>query len=78
VISQLFLGTFVGASLSSGALIAGKFVPGYYVTDALTSLFLRGAATISTTILLDFAAVSASSMAILAVGIALCAKYYKI
>ena len=78
LLPQMFLGTFVGASLSSGAQIAGKFVPSYYVTDALTSLFLRGAAIASPTILLDFAVVSVSCIAILAVGIVLYAKYYKI
>ncbi len=78
VLPQLFLGTFVGASLSSGAQVAGKFVPSYYVTDALTSLFLRGAALTSPTILLDFVAVSVSCVAILAVGIMLYARYYKI
>ncbi|MCW4017581.1 MAG: ABC transporter permease [Candidatus Bathyarchaeota archaeon] len=78
VLPQLFLGTFVGASLSSAAQVAGKFVPSYYVTDALTSLFLRGAAITSPTILLDFAVLSVSCVAILAVGIALYAKYYKI
>lgn len=78
VLPQLFLGTFVGASLSSSAQIAGKFVPSYYVTDALTSLFLRGAAITSPTILLDIATVSASCIAILAIGIILYAKYYKI
>jgi len=77
VLPQLFLGTFVGASLSSAAQVAGKFVPSYYVTDALTSLFLRGAAVASPTILLDFAAVSGSCIAILAVGIILYGKYYK-
>ncbi len=71
VLPQLFLGTFVGASLSSAAQIAGKFVPSFYVTDALTSLFLRGAALTSTTILLDFSAVSSSCAVILAVGILL-------
>jgi ABC-2 type transport system permease protein len=30
VLPQLFLGTFVGASLSSSAQIVGKFVPSYY------------------------------------------------
>jgi len=60
VLPQLFLGTFVGASLSSGAQVAGKFVPSYYVTDALTSLFLRGASVASLTVLLDLAAVSIS------------------
>jgi oleandomycin transport system permease protein len=78
VLPQLFLGTFVGASLSAGAQVAGKFVPSFYVTNALTSVFLRGAALTSTTILLDLAVVSISCLAILAVGIMLYAKYYKI
>jgi ABC-2 type transport system permease protein len=78
VLPQLFLGTFVGASLSSAAQTAGKFVPSYYVTDALTSLFLRGAAVTSPVVLIDLAAVSISCAAILAVGILLYGKYYKI
>jgi len=78
VLPQLFLGTFVGTSLSSAAQIAGKFVPSYYVTDALTSLFLRGASVTSPVVLLDLAAVSISCVAILAVGILLYGKYYKI
>ena len=78
LLPQLFLGTFVGASLSSGAQVAGKFVPSYYVTNALTSLFLRGATITSSTILVDFAVVTASCAAILAVGVALYSKYFKI
>jgi ABC-2 type transport system permease protein len=78
VLPQLFLGTFVGASLSGGAQIVGKFVPSYYVTDALTSLFLRGAPITSITILLDLAVVSISCIGILIAGIVLYAKYYKI
>ena len=78
VLPQLFLGTFVGASLSGGAQIVGKFIPSYYVTDALTSLFLRGAPLASTTILLDLAVVSVSCIGILIAGIVLYAKYYKI
>jgi len=78
VLPQLFLGTFVGASLSSSAQIAGRFVPSYYITDALTSLFLRGAAITSPTVLLDLATVSVSCIAILAIGIILYAKYFKI
>jgi ABC-2 type transport system permease protein len=78
VIPQLFLGTFVGASLSEGAKVAGQFVPSYYVTDALNSMFLRGATLTSPTLLIDFAVVLASCAAILAAGIALYAKYYKI
>jgi ABC-2 type transport system permease protein len=77
VLPQLFLGTFVGVSLSSSAQLAGRFVPSYYVTDALTSLFLRGAAISSATILFDLAAVSISCIAILAVGILLFKKYGK-
>lgn len=78
LLPQLFLGTFVGASLSSGAQIVSRFVPSYYVTDALTSLFLRNAAITSPTILRDTAAVSISCIAILVIGIILYAKYYRI
>jgi ABC-type Na+ efflux pump permease subunit len=78
VLPQLFLGTFVGASLSGGAEIAGKFVPSHYVTDALTTIFIRNATIASPTILIDFAVVCISCVAILAVGILLYSKYYKI
>jgi ABC-2 type transport system permease protein len=78
VMPQLFLGTFVGASLSGIAQTAGKAVPSYYVTDALTSMFLRGATITSPTVLLDLGIVSASCIGILAAGIVLYAKYYKI
>jgi ABC-2 type transport system permease protein len=66
---QLFLGTFVGTALSATAQAAGRFVPAFYVTDALTSLFTRGAAVTSQAVLTDFAVVSASSVVILLVGI---------
>jgi len=78
VLPQMFLGTFVGSSLSSAAQVVGRIVPSYYVTDALTSLFLRGAAITSPAVLLDTVAVSVSCIAILAVGIILYGKYYKI
>jgi len=78
LLPQMFLGTFVGASLSGVAQSAGKIVPSYYVTDALTSLFLRGAAVTSTTVLVDFAVVCASCIGILAVGIVIYGKYYKV
>ena len=78
VLPQLFLGTFVGASLSSEAQIVGRLVPSYYVTDALTSLFLRGAVLTTPSVLLDFAIVSISCVAILAIGIILYDKYFKI
>ena len=69
LLPQLFLGTFVGTALSSTAQTAGRFVPAYYVTDALTSLWTRGAAITSTAVLTDLAVVSLSSLAILLVGI---------
>jgi ABC-2 type transport system permease protein len=78
VLPQLFLGTFVGASLSSGAEVAGKFVPSYYVTNALTSLFLRGTAVTSPAVLLDLAILCVSCVTILTVGIVLYGKYYRI
>jgi len=78
LLPQLFLGTFVGATLSSAAQIAGKFVPSYYVTDALTSLFLRGAAITSNIVLLDTTIVIVFCGAILAIGIILYGKYFKI
>ena len=78
LLPQMFLGTFVGASLSSGAQAAGKFVPSYYVTNALTSLFLRGAPLTSPAVLVDLAIVSASCVCILAIGIVLYAKYFKL
>lgn len=69
LLPQLFLGTFVGSALSGGAQAAGRFVPAYYVTDALTSLFTRGAAPTSPSVLTDLAVVIASSIVILLIGI---------
>lgn len=77
VLPQLFFGTFVGASLSSTAQKVGQFVPSYYVTDALTSLFLRGPPVTSPTVILDLAVVVLSCFAILAVGVVVYAKYLK-
>jgi ABC-2 type transport system permease protein len=77
LLPQMFLGTFVGASLSGAAQVAGKAVPSYYVTDALTSVFLRGASIASGAVLLDLAVVCCSCVGILAVGIVLYGKYFK-
>ena len=77
IMPQMFLGTFVGASMSSSAQSVGRFVPSYYVTDALTSLFLRGASPGSSTVLLDIAVTIGCSIAVLMTGIALFRKYGK-
>jgi ABC-type Na+ efflux pump permease subunit len=66
---QLFLGTFVGSALSSTAQEAGRFFPAYYVTDALTSLWTRGASATSLVVVTDLLAVVASSVLILTVGV---------
>jgi ABC-2 type transport system permease protein len=77
IMPQMFLGTFVGASLSSSAQSISKFVPSYYVTDALTSLFLRGAPLGASTVLFDVAVTAACSIAILMIGVVLFKKYGK-
>jgi ABC-2 type transport system permease protein len=69
IMPQMFLGTFVGAALSGTAQTAGKFIPAYYVTDALTSLTIRAAPVTSPTVLTDLVIVSVTSIAILAIGI---------
>jgi ABC-2 type transport system permease protein len=66
---QLFLGTFVGTALSSTAQVAGRVVPAYYVTDALTSLFTRGAAATSQAVLTDLGVVTVFSLVVLLIGV---------
>lgn len=75
IIPLMFLGTYISFGLSPIMQAAGKFVPSYYVTDALTSLFLRGAPPSSPTILLDILAVSIYSLIVLMLGILLFRKY---
>ena len=77
IMPQMFLGTFVSVGLSAIAKEAGRFVPGYYVTDALTSLFLRGAPVTSAAILLDVLVVTLYSVIVLIFGIILYGKYGK-
>jgi ABC-2 type transport system permease protein len=75
ILPQMFLGTFVGLAMSSVAQLMGRFVPSFYVTDALTSLLLRGAPITSPTILLDLLVVSAVSVLVLLAGIVLFRKF---
>lgn len=77
IMPQMFLGTFVGAGLAPSAQAIGKFVPSYYVTDALTSLFLRGAPVTSPTVMLDLAVVIIVSVLAFLSGIVLFRKYGK-
>ena len=71
ILPQMFLGTFVGAALSSAAQTAGQFVPSYYVTDALTSLLSRKAPITSPIVLFDLGVVAIVSLLVLALGIVL-------
>jgi ABC-2 type transport system permease protein len=64
IIPLMFLGTFVPAP----DYIA-RLVPTWYVTDALTSIFLRGAPLNSSTIINDVVILSAFSIAIIVIGI---------
>jgi ABC-2 type transport system permease protein len=68
ILPQMFLGTFVSVGISSAGQTVGKFVPSYYVTDALTSLLLRGAPVTSETVLVDFVVVTAVSVVVLVAG----------
>lgn len=76
IIPLMFLGTFVFIGNSSVQVVS-QFVPSYYVTDAVTSLLLRGAPATSPSILLDLLAVSVSSIIVLLLGILLFRKYGK-
>ena len=76
VMPQMFLGTFISGMAPSPALAAaGRFVPAYYVTDALTNLFLRGVPAGNGAVLGDLAFVSLASVLVLAIGIVLFRRF---
>ncbi len=78
VIPQMFFGTVVsGMAPSSVTASVGQFMPAYYVTDALTNLFLRGVAPSNGVILGDLALVSLAGVLVLAVGILLFRRFGK-
>jgi len=70
ILPQMLLGTFVPASPG-----LARLVPSHYVTDALTSLFLRGAPISSPVIMTDLLIVAAVGLATVAVGIAVFQRY---
>jgi len=77
IMPQMLLGTFVPMGGTQLGRIAAQFMPSHYVTDALTSLLLRGAAITSPMILFDAAVVLVSGILILIVGVALFGRYGK-
>ncbi|MBN2335478.1 ABC transporter permease [Candidatus Bathyarchaeota archaeon] len=64
ILPQMLLGTFVPASRE-----IARFVPSYYITDALTSLFLRGAPVGSPVILMDLLIIAVVGIGVAAVGV---------
>ncbi len=76
VMPQMFLGTFVSSAAPTAfTASAGRFIPAYYVTDALTNLFLRGASPSSGNVLLDLGAVAAIGGIVLLIGIVLFRRF---
>ncbi len=64
ILPQMLLGTFV-----PGSKELARFVPSYYITDALTSLFLRGAPLSSPVILMDLLIVAVVGIGVAVVGV---------
>jgi len=76
IMPMMFFGTFVTAAAPNPVSSEiGKFMPSQYVTDALTSLFSRGAPVMSQSVVIDLAVVLACSIVVLIVGMILFRKY---
>lgn len=69
ILPQMFLGTYVPAPQA-----ASVFVPSYYVTDSLNTLFLRGGDITSPVVWVNFGIVCLFTVAIIALGIVLYRK----
>jgi ABC-2 type transport system permease protein len=70
ILPQMLLGTFVPASRE-----IARFVPSHYVTDALTSLFLRGAPMSSPVIIVDLLLVASVGVGSIVLGIVVFQKF---
>ncbi len=70
ILPQMFFGTFVPIS---GEFI--KLVPSYYVTDALTSIFLREATITSEIVIFDFFVMIGYCIVVVIAGIFMFAKF---
>ncbi|MHA2385898.1 MAG: hypothetical protein ACXAEE_06780, partial [Candidatus Thorarchaeota archaeon] len=73
IMPQMFLGTFM--PLGGGAEIIAQTMPSNYVTEALTTLFLRGAPVTTLSIWTDLALVSVIGVVLLLIGIALFRRF---
>jgi ABC-type multidrug transport system permease subunit len=70
---QMFLGTFM--PLGGATEMISKFIPSKYVTEAITTLFLRGAPMSTPAIWIDLAIVSIIGFLLVAVGVILFERY---
>jgi ABC-2 type transport system permease protein len=66
ILPQMFFGTFIPITDTTRPI--AMFLPSYYATDALTSIF-SGASLTSANILIDFAFISIVSIVIIIIGI---------
>jgi ABC-2 type transport system permease protein len=73
IMPQMFLGTFM--PLGGATEMIAKFMPSKYVTDALTTLFLRGAPITTQIIWVNLAIVASVGFLLLGVGIILFERY---
>jgi ABC-type multidrug transport system permease subunit len=72
IMPQMFLGTFI--PLSGASQAAAAFVPSSYVTNALTTLLLRGAPVTTLSLWIDLLVVAVVGVAVVLVGIVLFGK----
>ncbi len=70
ILPMMFLGTFVPAPES-----ISRLVPSWYLTDALTSIFIRGADVWSPAIMSDLSVLAGSSIAVILLGVLLYSRY---
>jgi ABC-type multidrug transport system permease subunit len=70
ILPLMFLGTFVPAPES-----ISRLVPSWYLTDALTSIFIRGADAFSPAIISDLSVLACSSIGVILAGVILYSRY---
>ncbi len=73
IMPQMFFGTFM--PLGGGTEAIAQFMPSNYVTQSLTTLFLRGAPVTTPIIWINLGIVALAGVAVLLVGIVLFKKY---
>ena len=72
ILPQMFFGSFIPITTTTRNIAV--FLPSYYATDALSSIF-NGASLLSANILIDFTAIALFSIVIVILGILIFKKY---